>query len=230
MATSSKEQPVSAGIDALIARLKQDGVSQGETEARKIVSDAEAKARSVLADAEAAAKKRIADATKEAEQLKRGGEEALKTAMRDAVLQLKEEMGSRFAKQIGAVVAKLTTDEDLLRKMILAVASRARDEAGLDGSREIDLILPRSVASLEELRKNPKELREGSLSQIVLATAADMLRDGIRFSYADDDSGGITAVMKDSGVQVDLTDRAVAEVILRHLQPRFRALLEGVVS
>jgi V/A-type H+-transporting ATPase subunit E len=42
--------------------------------------------------------------------------------------------------------------------------------------------------------------------------------------------GGIRIVMKDSGVVVDLTDAAVADVILRHLQPRFRAMLEGVVS
>jgi len=29
---------------------------------------------------------------------------------------------------------------------------------------------------------------------------------------------------------LDLTDKAVAAVILAHLQPRFRALLEGVIG
>lgn len=230
MASSVKKLPVSQGVDALIERLKQEGVEQGEAEARKILSDAETKARSLLADAEAEAKRRVDAATHEAEQLKRGGEEALKVAMRDAVLQLKEEMGSRFAEQVSGVIGKLTTDEDLLRKMILAVASRARDEAGLDKASDLDVILPRSVASLQELRRNPDELRDGSLSQFVLASSADMLRQGVTFSTAENDSGGITVVMKDDGVQVDLTDQAVADVILRHLQPRFRALIEGMVS
>lgn len=230
MAISVKEQPVSSGIDALIERLKLEGVSEGETAAKKIVADAKAEAAKILADAEAEARRRRDAAAAEAVQLKRGGEEALKVAMRDAVLQLKEEMGARFAAQVGSVIGKLTADEDMVRKMILAVASRARDEAGLDDARALDLILPRSAASLEDLRRNTKELKEGSLSQLVLALAADMLRDGITFSYATADGGGITAVMKDDGVQVDLTEKAVADVILRHLQPRFRALLEGVVS
>jgi V/A-type H+-transporting ATPase subunit E len=34
----------------------------------------------------------------------------------------------------------------------------------------------------------------------------------------------------DRDVVLDLSDRAVADVILEHLQPRFRALLEGVVK
>jgi V/A-type H+/Na+-transporting ATPase subunit E len=57
-----------------------------------------------------------------------------------------------------------------------------------------------------------------------------MLRAGVTFDRSSDDAGGIRIVLKDNGLLVDLTDAAVADVILRHLQPRFRALLEGVVS
>ena len=230
MATTATEQPTSNGIDALIERLKQEGVAKGEALARKIVSEAETKAKSMLAEAEAQAKQRVTAAKRETEQLQRGGEEALKVAMRDAVLQLKELISVRFAEQVGALISKLTTDEELLRKMILAVASRARTESGMDSASQLELILPRSVASLEELRRNPKELRDDPLSQLVFSTAADMLREGVSFSFASDNSGGISVVMKGDGVEVDLTDQAVANVILRHLQPRFRALLEGVVN
>jgi V/A-type H+-transporting ATPase subunit E len=120
--------------------------------------------------------------------------------------------------------------EEALKKMILAVASRARSEAGIDNAKEIDVILPRTVVGVDELRRNPKELHEGSLGQFALAAAADMLRAGVSFERSGDDAGGIRIVLKDDGLMVDLTDAAVAEVILRHLQPRFRALLEGVVS
>ena len=230
MAQATAQHPVSAGIDALIQRLKQEGVDEGHAEAQKVVAEAEARARDILAKAEAEAKSRTDAATQEADRLKRGGEEALKVAMRDAVLELKEGLSTRFARQVQGVIAKLSTDEEVLKQMILAVASRARDEAGIDDAKELDIILPRTVVGMDELRRNPQELREGSLSQFALAAAADMLRAGVSYERSSDDAGGIRVVLKDDGLLVDLTDTAVAEVILRHLQPRFRALLEGVVS
>ena len=230
MARAAVQQPVSSGIDALIHRLKQEGADEGRAEAQKLVADAEARARELLAQAEAKAKQRTDDATQEADRLKRAGEEALKVAMRDAVLELKEGLSSRFAQKIQGVVAKLSTDKELLKRMILAVASRARGEASIDNVKQLEIILPRTVVGLDELRRNPQELREGALSQFALASAADMLRAGVTFTRSSDDAGGIRVVLKDTGVVVDLTDAAVAGVILRHLQPRFRALLEGVVS
>src|SRR5208282_398128 len=119
-------QPVSSGIDALIQRLKQEGADEGRIEAQKLVADAEARARELLAQAEATAKRRIDEATQESERLKRAGAEALKVAMRDAVLELKEELTSRFAQQVQGAVDKLSSDEAVLMRMILAVASRAR--------------------------------------------------------------------------------------------------------
>ena len=223
-------QPVSSGIDALIQRLKQEGADEGRIEAQKLIADAEARARELLAQAEAKAKRRTDEATQETERLKRAGAEALKVAMRDAILELKEGMSSRFAQQVQGAVAKLSTDEEVLKCMILAVASRARSEADIDNVRQLEIILPRTVLGLDELRSNPQELREGALSRFALASAADMLRAGVSLRGSSDDAGGIRVVLKDTGLVVDLSDAAVAGVILRHLQPRFRALLEGVVS
>jgi V/A-type H+/Na+-transporting ATPase subunit E len=150
--------------------------------------------------------------------------------MRDAILELKEGLSRRFAQQVRGNVAKLSTDEGVLKRMILAVASRARGEADIDDVRQLEIILPRTALGLDELRSNPQELREGALSQFALASVADMLRAGVTLMGSNDDAGGIRVVLKDTGLMVDLTDAAVAGVILRHLQPRFRALLEGVVS
>jgi V/A-type H+/Na+-transporting ATPase subunit E len=230
MAHAAVQQPVSSGIDALIQRLKQEGTDEGRAEAQKLVAGAEARARELLAQAEAKAKQRTDDAAQEAERLKRAGEEALKVAMRDAILELKEGLSSRFARQVQGIVAKLATDEGMLKRMIVAVASRARGEAGIDNVKQLEIILPRTAVGLDELKRNPRELREGVLSQFALAAAADMLRAGVTFTRSSDDAGGIRIVLKDTGMVVDLTDAAVARVILRHLQPRFRALLEGVVS
>jgi len=230
MVNAAIQQPVSSGIAALIQRLKQEGADEGRAEAQKFVADAEARARELLAQAEAKAKQRTDAAAQEADRLKRAGEEALKVAMRDAVLEFKEDLSSRFAQQVEGAVAKLSTDEGVLKSMILAVASRARNEAGIDNAKQLEIILPRTVVGLDELRRNPRESHEGAFSQFALASVADMLRNGVTFTRSTEDAGGFRVVLKDTGVLVDLTDAAVAAVILRHLQPRFRALLEGVVS
>jgi V/A-type H+-transporting ATPase subunit E len=41
---------------------------------------------------------------------------------------------------------------------------------------------------------------------------------------------GLRVRLVDKEVILDLSDRAVADAILEHLQPRFRALLEGIVK
>jgi len=224
------KEPASSGIDALINRLKKEGADEGRAEAQKLIAEAEARASDILAKADATAKSRTDDAAKESDRLKRAGKEALKVAMRDAVLELKDGLSGRFAQRVRGTIAKLSTDDDVVKRMILAVASRARDEVGVDNARELEVILPHAVIGLDELRLNPREMREGSLGQFALQSAADMLRAGVTFGRSSDDAGGIRIVLKDSGVVVDLTDAAVADVILRHLQPRFRAMLEGVVS
>lgn len=224
------KEPVSSGIDALINRLKKEGADEGRAEAQKLIAEAEARAADILAKADATAKSRTDDAAQESDRLKRSGKEALKVAMRDAVLELKDGLSARFAQRVRGTIAKLSAGDDVLKRMILAVASRARDEVGVDNARELEVILPRAVIALDELRLNPREMREGSLGQFALQSAVDMLRAGVTFGRSSDDVGGIRIVLKDSGVVVDLTDAAVADVILKHLQPRFRAMLEGVVS
>ncbi|MEL7173206.1 MAG: hypothetical protein AAFU72_10520 [Pseudomonadota bacterium] len=219
----------SAGIEALIARLRQEGVDEGRAEAEHVTAEARERARALIEAAEAEAKQTLASARAEAAKLQTGGEEALRVAMRDAVLELKQGLATRFAEQVRGVISGAARDEEMLKRMVLAVAARAREEAGMDDDAALEIALPRSVVGLDDLRRKPEELREGSLTHFAAAAAAEMLREGVAFSRADDDADGIRVKLEDSGIVVDLTDKAVAEVILRHLQPRFRALLENVV-
>ena len=224
------EHATEAGIEALIARLRTEGVEEGEAEAARVVAEALARAREILEQAGADAAAEREAARTEAEQLRRGGEEALRIAMRDAVLELTEALSERFAERMRERVAHLGRDEETLKALVLAVAGRAREEAGIDRTGGVTITLPRAVVGLDDLRRRPEELREGTLSHFVAAEAAEMLREGAQFDRAGDGAGGIRVRLTEDGLVVDLTDEAVAAVILRHLQPRFRALLEGVVS
>lgn len=230
MADRAPAPTTAAGVEALLARLRDEGVGAGRAEAERLVSEARARARTIVETAEAEAKARLAAARAETDSHRRAGEEALAMAARDTVLDLKDQLARRFAADVGKTVSDIMRDDDMLRRMILEIVGRARTEAAVDGAGPAEVILPRSVAGLDDLRRKPEELREGTLTHFVAASAAAMLRDGVRFGRAEDDAEGIRVALGERGVTVDLTDRAVAEAILAHLQPRFRALMEGVVT
>lgn len=224
-----KQTATTSGVEALISRLRDEGVCAGRSEADRIVAEAQAHAREILEKAETQARTLRQDARNEAEALRRAGEDALRIAVRDTLLELKSQISQRFAAEVGKTVSHVMRDDELLKRMILAVASRARDESSLDRADEVVIELPRQAVGLDELRRSPEELVEGSLTHFAAATAADMLRAGVTFSRQEDDDEGIRLHLLDRGVSVDLTDKAVAALLLSHLQPRFRALLEGVV-
>ncbi len=230
MAAHASSKPASAGVEALIARLRDEGVAAGLGEAEKVTAAATAKARAIVEEAEAEAARLTRQARSESESYRRAAEDALKSAARDAVLQLKERLVRRFADEIGGAVSKAMADEDLLRQMIVALVGRAREDAQIDRSDNVEVVLPREAVAIDALRRSPETVDKDPLTAFVAAKTGDMLRAGIHFSRADDKEGGIRIVMHDSGISVDLSDRAVAAALLVHLQPRFRALLEGVVT
>lgn len=230
MAADGSVQKTESGVQALIARLRDQGVTAGKTEAERLVAGAEAEARTIIEKAEAEAKAKIDAARKQADAFQRAGEDALKQAARDVTLQLKERLTRRLADEVGKAIAGAMRDEELLKRMILTLVGRVREESDIDASADVEVLLPRSVVGLDDLRRKPEELRAGTLTHFVAAFTADMLRDGVRFGRADDPDGGIRIVMADRGISIDVTDKAVADALLVHMQPRFRALLEGVVT
>jgi len=220
----------SSGVEALIERLRDEGVAAGKAQAEQMTTEAEQRARKIIRTAEARAEVILNAAHKQAEAERNAGEEALRIAMRDTVLRLKAELSDRFSDEVRRLIAAKMQQEEFLERLILEVAARARDEAGVEHGERTQVLLPRSLVGLEELRRNPLELNEGSLSHFVLSIAANVLADGVTFSVGDDDAAGVRLYLEDNNVYIDLTDDKVAALLLQHLQPRFRAILEGTVK
>jgi V/A-type H+-transporting ATPase subunit E len=232
MKPASSETPAalpSSGVEALIARLREEGVAKGRDEAGRIEAESRARAAQILRQAEAEAGRIVTAAQREASSLRTAGEDALKLAMRDAVLQLRAVLTREVNENVRRLITAHLKREEFLERLILEVARRGRDEAGAKPGEAMEIVLPRELIGIEELRRNPLELEEGSLSHFVLAVASEALQEGVTFSVADDDAAGIRICFKDRSLEIDLTDDKVAELILAHLQPRFRAILEGTV-
>ena len=218
----------SSGVEELLQRLRDEGVAAGRAEAERIVADAEARARWLVEQTEEETERLRKQARKEAEHLQKTGREALNTAARDTLLSLKTTLTQRFTGEVKRLVGEELTKEDLLEQLIMAVVGRVREQ--VDRAGEVEVELPRELVNWEELARNPEELAEGSLARFVRVVAADGLRRGVSFGVASDHHRGIRLYLKDQNIMIDLSDEALAAMLLQHLQPRFRALLEGIVK
>ena len=227
---AAEDRPSSSGVDELIAKLREEGVAAGRAEAERIVADARAEAAQLLDKASGEARSRLETARREADAYRAAGEEALKTAVRDTVLTMKADLMERFSTDVKRLVSQQIGDPEILQKMVLEIAGRARDRADIEDDDALEVVLPEAVIGLEDLRNNPEELGQGRLTKLVLGLTGEMLRKGVTFSASEDAAAGIRVKVEDKSVTLDLTDEAVAALLLQHLQPRFRAVLEGIVK
>jgi V/A-type H+-transporting ATPase subunit E len=221
---------ISSGVEALLQRLREEGVAAGRAEASRIVAEAERRAEWLAEQASAEAKLMREGARADAERFKKAGEEALRVAARDLVLELKSTLMRRFTNEVERLVSREMRDETFLQRLILEVAARAREDAGLRPSERVEILLPIDAIGIEDLRRKPEEFQQGTLAHFVLAATNELLREGVSFANSAEPGAGIQMRLVDRHVQIDLSDRAVAAFLLQHLQPRFRALLEGIVK
>lgn len=161
---------------------------------------------------------------------KTSGTDALQLAGRDALLKLRDTLLGSFSHEVMRVVGEQMTDKLFTEKLILALAGTVREKTGLDEHKDILISLPEDIIGVDELRKKPEELNEGKLSQYTASIAANLLREGVLFEVADDIKAGLSVRLVGDEMVIDFTDETVAELLLEHLQPRFRALLQGIVK
>jgi V/A-type H+-transporting ATPase subunit E len=123
-------------------------------------------------------------------------------------------------------VTKELDDSDFLKQMILEISRRSAPPVG----QLAKLLLPEDVVGLEQLRRDPEEVKEGTLSHFVATVTKDMLREGLEIGTRDDQVAGIRIRLQEEDIEIELTDQAIADLLLRHLVPRFRAIMEGIIQ
>lgn len=221
-----KNSNESSGVEELIGRLRQQGVEEGKAEADSLMERTRLKAEQHLEDARREADTLLRTAREEAEQTKRAGEEAVQLAIRDAMLRLKSEMVDQFTDRVRRLVTRELNDGDFLKQLILEVGGRSAPASGQSAR----ILLPADAIGLQQLRSHPEEVKEGNLSHFVASITKEMLRDGLEIGTRDDTAAGIRIQLVEESVEIELTDEAIAELLLRHLVPRFRAIMEGIIQ
>ena len=215
----------SAGVESLIGRLRDEGITQGRTQAEALVTAAQQQAAELGATAQREAEATLARAKEEAGKLKAAGEDAIRLAMRDTILALEGDLLKEFVDRLRRLVKGVLADPAFLQRLILEVAGRAAPTS----EQRAEVLLPAELVSLEDLQRKPEEATPGSLMHFVLSLGGGMLREGMYCGVSEDGEAGIRVRFVEEDVQIDVTESAISQLLLRHMLPRFRALLRGAV-
>src|SRR5262245_19606604 len=97
---SSAPAVESAGVESLIGRLRDEGITQGRVQAEALVTAAQQHAADLIATAQREAEAILARARGEAGKLKGSGEDAIRLAMRDTILALEGDLLKGFTDRL----------------------------------------------------------------------------------------------------------------------------------
>ncbi len=229
---SNGKEIISQGIETLIEQLKTEGVTAGKNEADSIIKQAQEQADKTLNRAREEANTLINQAHDEIEKEKRAVEDALKLAARNMRLELRQLLINRFKEEVKRLIHNELTNESTIRQMIFILTLDTAQQLQAFKDKEIEIQLPDAVLDFDKIRKNPKLLANDPLKQLVQGATSQMLRKGINLTVRTDNQHivGVKVRIVDEDIEMDLTEEAIGELLLKHIQPRFRALLEGLLQ
>ena len=217
---------VASGVQELISRLRDEGVKAGQEKSDQILQEAQEQAARIVATARAEAEELLSKARSEIEREKAAALESVRVAIRDTELKMEAEVKADFAAHVRRLVSVEMSDKKFLRQMILGIAGMAADEKACE-DRPIEVLLPKDLFATDEKRTRLTEKGQERVRRLVLGISGDMLRDGVDLKPSDDISGGIRIRLVGEDLEIDLSDKAISELLLQNLLPRYRAIVSG---
>ena len=220
------QETTASGVETLIERLRTQGIAEGQQEARRIVADAEKRAAWIVRQAQEEVEQMRQKAAEEASLYEAAGRQALGIAVRDSILRLKSDLTSLFHDELSRRISHELSSTEMLKNIVLVMAGRIAMDLQGELAR---FVLPDRIMDLEELRHNPQELEDGVLTEMTRLLAQDLLDEGVEISVGRR-KAGIAVQLRDQEIELQFDETTIAELLQMHLQPRFRALLDGIVK
>lgn len=217
---------VSSGVQGLIARLRDEGVEAGRKRAEELVRKASEQATQIVAEAKAEAEEIIRKGRADIEMERTAAQAAFKVAIRDTRLELAEELKAVFASQVRRLVSAELQNRDFLRQILLTIAGRAT--AAVPEDQPLEVLVCQEVFSNGDACKGVTDTSKEALRHFVLGVSGEMLREGVQLRPSTDIQAGIRIRLVGEDVEIDLTDKALSDLILKHLLPRYRNIVDGV--
>jgi V/A-type H+-transporting ATPase subunit E len=215
--------PATQGVDRLIGELRRKGVEQGQTEAARIVEEAERRAHFVLEQALLESEQLREAARADAERVRATGEDALRKAARDLVLDMKDTLHAALERDLMMLVRRQFDDQDFLARMLIALVAESRERLALD---EIDALLVEFPDRIGDRGRAADRSADDDLGRWLSTRTGETLREGVTFRAGPGD--GIRLRWADEQMELTLDAEALGRLLLEHVQPRFRAMLDAI--
>ena len=214
-----------SSVQVLINRLRDDGVKAGQEQADRLLKDAKDKAAKILAEAKTEADKLLKQARAQIAEEQNHAHEALRVAVRNTELDLEAGVKRTFETYVKRLISQEMRDENFLRQLLLAIVGKAAEDIPPDQALEV--LLPEKIFQPDAEMAQFTEAGRERLQLFVRRTTSEILRAGVTLKPASDLSGGIQVRLVDQQVKFDFSEKALTELILKHLLPRYRAIVEG---
>lgn len=222
----AEERIIRSGVQELIHKLRDDGVKAGEEEAERRVKKAKEQANKIVSDAQAEAERLVREAKTASAAEQEKANEALKIAFRNTRIELQSGLEKAFEKHVKRLVSKEVRDEQFLRKLLLRIVGSAAAEIPQDQA--VEVVLPEHIFETDpDATDVPEEWKE-RIRNFVRRGTSEMLREGVELVPSTSLRGGIQLRLTGEDVVFDFSEQALSDVILKHLLPRYRAIVEGI--
>ena len=217
----ANETPQASGVQDLITRIRDDGVQAGNKRAEEIMAEARREAARLLTEAQTQAEATHRKASAEIESFRHAALEALKLAARDTRLQLEAGVVAAFESHVKRLVVPVTYDGNYMRALIMVLAGQVAEQYPRDQQLEI------MVSDMLAGRDQENTQLDQTLREAVLGITDNMLREGVEIIPSSEVAGGARVRLVGENLEFDLTNEAISKVLLKHLLPRYRSILEG---
>lgn len=231
--SSHSPEVISSGIDSLVQRLQQEGLEAGQQQANDIIAKAKANALEIQQQAQQQAEALLQETRRTIAIERQAAEDALHVAFRDLVLDMKNRLLNRLSDTFEHKIHAELQDPELLQQLIREAVIAIAAPAPLKNEQALTVLVPDALLNIQEIRQTPERATEGPLAELAFALRDQVFRDGIEFQpltrTGRSGQGGFRVAAEQGQVQVDISDKAIAELLLSYLQPRFQAMLDGVI-
>jgi len=112
-----------------------------------------------------------------------------------------------------------------VKSMILVLAGHAATDFVRD--RDAEILVAHFMFGAGEDNETASARADERAHKLVLGITGNMLREGVELIPDTDISGGARIRVKGEEVEIDLSDEAVTELLMKHLLPRFQLILSG---
>lgn len=198
-------------IESFVAKLKSEGVEQGQLQAEELRDQACQQAQQVAQEAQQQAEKIIADAQAEAENIMARSRTELELAARDAGLKLRESLQRALQAVLAGSVAEQLSDKEFLQALLSDIVTQyVQADVKSQGGVKLNLS--------PELRSQLGDWSLDKLRQAAQNPDAEVdVQDSLR-------QGGFEVNI--SGATVEVTQESVLELMHELVGPSLRGLFD----